>query len=488
MKNFRFLLSVFVVIFSLLGTPISNAATDTTALVNVSVSNMYETPNSQSQVISQAVYETSIKVLRKQHGFAFVQTADNYQGWIDQRELTFREIVPNARFVKVKNLFANIYQDASISSHQPFLTVPFGTQLPVIKLSDNGSWIALQLADGKTGWVQSPDVILDPKPITMEEMLALSHKFIGVPYLWGGVSSYGIDCSGFVQMLYKQMDVFLPRDTNIQVYWPGFEEIPLKKAKPGDILYFGWDNKVSHTGIYLGKNQFINATIYGNPVVQISDIRDPHWQKLFIVARRLDTTPPPPPFEGSVAAVPAKIQQAMQKYSWRQGCPEPIENLAYLTLSYWGFDNKPHQGELIVHKDLAQETLDIFKELYQKKYPIEKMQPIDAYQGDDNASMIDNNTSAFNCRPMTDFKNMYSVHSYGRAIDINPLINPYVNGSSIEPKEGAPYADRAIHQKGKILLNSAVYEVFTKRGWTWGGSWLGPIKDYQHFEKPDPKK
>lgn len=485
MKNIKklssFALFLGLFIFSCLALA---AAKTTTALVNVPVSNMYERADSNSPLVSQAIYYTPVTILQTKSGFAMVKTPDNYHGWIDKKELVNKSPIPNARIAKAENLFVGIYQDASVSNHQPIIIVPFSTELPLIavtKVADE-EWVKVKLVDGSTGWVMRGDVTLDPKPLNMAEMLALSRNFIGLPYIWGGVSSFGFDCSGFVQMLFDQMDVFLPRDTVVQVYWPGFTEVSSKDLRPGDILYFGWEGKVSHTGIYLGNNKFINDTVYENPIVQVSDINLPHWKEIFIVARRIDTTPPPE-FHGKIEAIPEDVKREMHKYSWRQGCPVPLEKLSYLTLSYWGFDHKPHQGVLIVNSDVAQEVFDMFKEMYEDKYPIAKMQPIDRYHGDDNASMIDNNTSAFNCRAMTDFPDQYSVHSYGMAIDINPMFNPYVNNGKVEPAEGAKYQDRAVYYKGKIVPSSKVTEIFAAHGWTWGGDWPGTIKDYQHFEK-----
>lgn len=484
-KKFRVVLSfILFLVLSCFFQALAFAG-ETAALVNTSVSNMYERPDNNSSLVSQAIYYTPVTVLQTQRGFAQIRTPDNYLGWIDKKELINKSPIPNARIAQAKNLFVNIYQDESISNHQPLIIVPFDTRLPLIEVTKDG-WVKVQLVNGVTGWVQQGDVTIDPKPLSMQEMLQLSRNFIGIPYLWGGVSSFGFDCSGFVQLLFKQMGVFLPRDTGIQVYWPGFIEVSRQNLQPGDILYFGWDSKVSHTGIYLGGNKFINETTFENPIVQVSDINLPHWKSIFIVARRLDTAAPPE-FYGKIEPIPGEVKQEMQKYSWRQGCPVPLENLSYLTLSYWGFDNKPHHGTMIVHNDVAQEVLDMFKEMYEDKYPIEKMQPIDEYHGDDNASMIDNNTSAFNCRAMTDFPDQYSVHSYGKAIDINPLINPYDNNGKVEPAEGAKYKDRATYYRGKIIRDSKVYEIFAAHGWVWGGDWQGPIKDYQHFEKPIKK-
>lgn len=158
-----------------------------------------------------------------------------------------------------------------------------------------------------------------------------------------------------------------------------------------------------------------------------------------------------------------------------------ISQLSYLTITYYGFDDKPHIGEMIVNKSVDNEVLDIFKELFEKKYPIEKMRLIDEYNADDNLAMKDNNTSAFNYR-VIEGSNVLSNHAKGLAIDINTLINPMVKNGQVSPKEGEKYIDRTINAKGMIKKGDACYEAFIKRGWTWGGDW-NTLKDYQHFEK-----
>ena len=114
------------------------------------------------------------------------------------------------------------------------------------------------------------------------------------------------------------------------------------------------------------------------------------------------------------------------------------------------------------------------------------MQLIDDFKGDDDLSMTENNTSAFNCRSVTGKPGIFSVHSYGRAIDINPKINPYIKGNLVLPENGRPYTDRTLTSPGIIKLNDFTYNSFIKKGWKWGGSWVS-LKDYQHFEKPIPK-
>lgn len=482
-KHIGFLLLVFLAVFlALVNVKDANAAQAAKLVVNVPVANMYAEANARTPVVSQALYNEEVSVINSQHGFYLIQTQDDYQGWVPEKFLS-RARNAASNNVQVKSLFANVFQEADIGKHVPLLTLPFGTRLPLIKVA-NEDWVAVALVDGKTGWIQRGDVITNPHPMTMASMLALSHQFIGLPYLWGGVSSFGFDCSGFAQNLYKQIGILLPRDTKDQVYAPSFVNVSLQNLHQGDLLYFGWDNKVSHTGVYLGDNKFINATTYGEPCVQIGDLRAPHWRAMFIVARHFSDSDNQPAFIGSAMPIPAAIKEKMQRYTWRQGCPVPLENLAYLKLSYWGFDDKPHQGEMVVNKSVASEVMEIFQELYEQKFPIEKMRLMDAYQGNDDAADEDNNTSAFNCRAMTDFPDQYSVHSYGKAIDINPTLNPYVNNGKITPASSAKYVDRAVYHKGKIIKDSSTYKSFIDRGWMWGGDWVGNLKDYQHFEKP----
>ncbi len=191
-----------------------------------------------------------------------------------------------------------------------------------------------------------------------------------------------------------------------------------------------------------------------------------------------------PPFRASQGPVPASLVARMRQHSWHEGCPTPITQLSYLRLSYLGVDGKPHQGELVVHRDLAGEVVAIFKALYEQRFPIEKMQLIDAYAGDDDASMADNNTSAFNCRFVPGKPGVFSEHSRGRAVDINPRTNPMVVAGSVFPANGAAFVDRASPAPGLLRQGGPAVEAFLRRGWTWGGTWQS-MKDYQHFEKQE---
>lgn len=179
-----------------------------------------------------------------------------------------------------------------------------------------------------------------------------------------------------------------------------------------------------------------------------------------------------------------EIYKNMDTSTWPAGYPVPINGLAYLKLLYWGFDDKEHVGGLIVNKELAKDVLEIFLELYKNKFPIEQMRPMYEFKNNDDASMEANNSSAFNCREVTGQSGIFSQHSYGRAIDINPRINPYVKESKnlVLPESGREFVDRNKPERGKITRESLIFTLFTTRGWDWGGNWKD-LQDFQHFEK-----
>jgi hypothetical protein len=169
--------------------------------------------------------------------------------------------------------------------------------------------------------------------------------------------------------------------------------------------------------------------------------------------------------------------------SWRPGCPLDPQHLRRIEVDYLGFDGNTHRGALIVHQDLAAEVAAIFDQLLQLRYPIEKIRTVDNYpRADDELSMQDNNTSAFNCRDIPG-TGRWSRHAFGRAIDINPRLNPYIDRTgAFQPRNAAAYLDRNRTDPGLLHAGDAAVRVFTDRGWRWGGYWRTPI-DYQHFER-----
>jgi len=184
---------------------------------------------------------------------------------------------------------------------------------------------------------------------------------------------------------------------------------------------------------------------------------------------------PLPEYRSSVVAV----TDADIGTSWRPGCPVGPSSLRTVVASHWDNGGNVRTGRLVVHASLADDVADVLQDLYEARFPIHRMVPVAEYGADDDASMAANNTSAFNCRAITGGSS-FSEHSYGRAIDVNPLVNPYVSGSTVLPPGGAPYADRSRDVPGMIHAGDEVVRAFAARGWSWGGSWTRP-KDYQHF-------
>jgi D-alanyl-D-alanine carboxypeptidase len=189
--------------------------------------------------------------------------------------------------------------------------------------------------------------------------------------------------------------------------------------------------------------------------------------------------PPAPPFRGSAQPIDAGTRSRMSS-SWRPGCPVPIEDLRLLTLDHWGFDGGVRRGELVVHRDHAGAVLRAMGRLFEARFPVERMQLVDVYGGDDDRSMAANNTSAFNCRPVSGQPGVWSQHSYGWAVDINPVQNPFVSRGKVSPPAGASYANRSARRPGMIHAGDPVVRAFAAAGWVWGGSWTSS-RDYQHF-------
>lgn len=176
----------------------------------------------------------------------------------------------------------------------------------------------------------------------------------------------------------------------------------------------------------------------------------------------------------------------MQGNSFKANCTVPRSQLRHLKLLHYTIDGKIQLGELVCNKDVSADLVDIFRKLFEARYPIERMVLIDEYGADDELSMNANNTACFNFRHVAGTK-VLSNHSMGKAIDINPLYNPYVkrhaNGTlTISPKAGKAYANRSQKFNYKISRNDLCYKEFTRHGFKWGGDWKY-TKDYQHFEK-----
>ncbi|MES2214918.1 MAG: M15 family metallopeptidase [Pseudomonadota bacterium] len=185
-------------------------------------------------------------------------------------------------------------------------------------------------------------------------------------------------------------------------------------------------------------------------------------------------------FTSRIKAIPSDIQQTMISSGvWKPECPIPIERLRLLEVDHYAFEGNLQHGQMVVLDQIAERSLEIFSILLETKFPLHKIQLMDIYNGDDDASMEDNNSSCFNFRKISGTDEL-SIHSYGLAIDINPLQNPFLVGEKIYPSKGSEFLDRSNIRPGMI---EPVVHLFKERGFEWGGDWTSPI-DYHHFQIP----
>ena len=190
--------------------------------------------------------------------------------------------------------------------------------------------------------------------------------------------------------------------------------------------------------------------------------------------------------EFSVQPIPDSVFLRMQGRSWPEGCAVRRADLRYLRLSHFDAEKNEHVGEMVCNKVIANDLLEIFRELYRQKYPIQRIRLIDDYEAEDERSMRDNNTSCFCYRKVSGTTKL-SKHATGMAVDVNTLYNPYVrtgkNGRRIvEPATAVKYVDRSKSFPYKIVKGDLLYRLFIRHGFKWGGSWR-TVKDWQHFEK-----
>lgn len=282
-------------------------AKNSTQVVVVPVTNMYSGPSDQSDVVSQAIYGSNVILLTARGEWSRIQTADHYKGWVPSRHLRLIQsgtgYATAGVIVQVESLFANLYREPDVTRHKPVLTIPFESRLEVIpdakndeKKDEKGKggkeanegWLQVRLPDKRSAWIQSSDVVSDPKPLSIPESIELAKRFLGLPYLWGGSSSFGFDCSGFTQMLVRARGFNMPRDADKQAAWTGVVAVDRRDLQPGDLLFFGPSpRQINHTGMYIGDGQFIQDATNGHPVVQISRLDDQPWTDLLVASRRV---------------------------------------------------------------------------------------------------------------------------------------------------------------------------------------------------------
>ncbi|MFN2556619.1 MAG: M15 family metallopeptidase [Nitriliruptorales bacterium] len=232
-----------------------------------------------------------------------------------------------------------------------------------------------------------------------------------------------------------------------------------------------------------------------------SSVRRPSWLGTRVLPRRPDgfgevrPTPPelqdrrfasldllPPPhdhrFDVRVQTVPGEVAR---RSTWHPQCPVALEDLRYVMLTYWGFDERPHTGELLVHAAAAEDLIRVFRRLYAARFPIEEMRVVSSEELRAAPTGDGNNTTSFACRPTTG-GTTWSEHAYGLAVDINPFHNPYLKGDLVLPELATAYTKRSWRRAGMIAAGDEVTESFATIGWGWGGAWRS-AKDWMHFSR-----
>ncbi len=198
----------------------------------------------------------------------------------------------------------------------------------------------------------------------------------------------------------------------------------------------------------------------------------------FTLPDRLEPLPGPG-FASRVEAVPAGV---LARSTWEPGCPVAADDLAYVRLTFWGFDHHRHTGELLLNRSVADDVVGVFRTLYEERFPFEELRVTPRSELDAPPTGDGNDTGSFVCRATTGSTTTYSQHAYGLAIDLDPFQNPYTKGDLVLPELASAYLDRGDVRPGMITPDGGVVRAFASIGWTWGGTWSS-LKDYQHFSQ-----
>lgn len=243
---------------------------------HIPVLTMRETPSLHSKVVSQSLLSEQVEILDTHQDRSYIMTPDNYTGWVDSNALV-RLDRPFQVDLKTSRISSHIYREAD-TEYGPAFTLPYGCQLASVDSSD-ARWIQVSIPSGEKLYIQRGDVSPQTPLTAPSELIPFAHRFLGLPYTWGGRSSFGFDCSGFVQMLYAQLGMLLKRDARLQILDKRFQTVLMDALKAGDLLFFGKSEAViSHVGMCLDEQRFIHATSRElQPWIRISHITDAEW-------------------------------------------------------------------------------------------------------------------------------------------------------------------------------------------------------------------
>lgn len=240
-------------------------------IVHLPLIDMREAPLEGARLASQALFAEEVEVLKTAQGWVEIQTPDGYRGWAREGSFVVRNR-PYQGDLSISRLKAHVYGEKE-TEFGPLFSLPYGAPLELVEFSDS-RWAKVRLPDEKEAFIQRGDVEKEPF-----ELVTFSKKFLGIPYTWGGRSSFGYDCSGFVQMVYAHRGLLLPRDARLQIADPRGKEVPLNALQPGDLIFWGKSaTDIRHVGMSLGGEEFIHTSSRENkPYLRISQLTDFEW-------------------------------------------------------------------------------------------------------------------------------------------------------------------------------------------------------------------
>jgi uncharacterized protein YgiM (DUF1202 family) len=247
------------------------------------VVSMHKEAGEFSEVVSQLVFGDAVTVLEEGNIWALVAKADAWKGWVPVSSLT-KATYPNPKkLARVTSHMAPVYLMKDLKSFPPIFTLPFGANIEVVNALDvqADKWLQVVLPQGEVVYMLRSDVVINPKAISNDELVEYAKSFVGTPYIWGGASCYGVDSSGFMQMLFRLKGVTLPRSPKDQAEMVGVQELEYDDVEPGDLLFFSTNNdgNIDHVGLYTGKGEFIHASTRNTPLsVQIGSFKNQFWQ------------------------------------------------------------------------------------------------------------------------------------------------------------------------------------------------------------------
>jgi cell wall-associated NlpC family hydrolase len=289
-----------IILLSLISLGVASGQTPQAGVVIHGVENMYSKADDGADVVSQALLGVTVKILASEKGargelWYQVETPDTYQGWMLASGLrAYKPGEPayasSGSVFEVTSLVALVYETPDVTEKKPLVKAPISVVLEAGAPGER--WLPVTLPCGAKGQIQVGDGALREagfkRPrIAPEETAALAKRFLGLPYQWGGNSPFGIDCSGFAQLLYRLSGVEILRDADIQRNKSGLVEVPAGREDTADLVFFGRaPDKIGHVGMMISRTQFIHATTHEKPVIQVSTLADDYWQKMYQGARR----------------------------------------------------------------------------------------------------------------------------------------------------------------------------------------------------------